>query len=221
MERVYGYKVTDQWAVRPWLGPALYRAAVRTLLSSVLVSRDESVLFHGDPHAGNLLATDGGRLAILDWSLAGQLTTDDRVQVSQVLVGGWLRDAARIARAIGNLARGADEDLIRRGVEAALAELPWYKPAGPLWALGLLDSLGRAGVRFPARLLLFRKAFLTLQGVLSDLCPLCSLETVLVADGFAQLAWEWPLRWWKALDDRDYATHLSTADLLRMALRTA
>jgi len=37
-------------------------------------SRDESVLFHGDPYAGNLMAALG-RVAILDWSLAGQLTT--------------------------------------------------------------------------------------------------------------------------------------------------
>jgi hypothetical protein len=33
-----------------------------------------------------------------------------------------------------------------------------------------------------------------------------------------QLAWEWPARWWRAPGDRDYATHLSSADLLRVAL---
>jgi len=31
-------------------------------------------------------------------------------------------------------------------------------------------------------------------------------------------AWEWPLRWWRPLDDHDYATHVSSADLLRMTL---
>lgn len=100
-----------------------------------------------------------------------------------------------------------------------MAELRWYQPPGPAWAVALLDALASAGVRFPPRLLLFRKAFLTLQGVLSDVCPACSLEATLVAEALVQLAWEWPVRWWKPLDDRDYATHVSTADLMHLALR--
>jgi ubiquinone biosynthesis protein len=220
MERVYGCKVTDPRAVPLWRRPALFRSAVRALLSGVLFSRDESVLFHGDPHAGNLTATPDGRLAVLDWSLAGQLTADDRVRVSQILVGGWALDPARVAGAVAGLARGgAGEDLIRRHVEAALAELRCYQPPGPAWAVGLLDALARAGVRFPPRLLLFRKAFLTLREVLADVCPACSLEAALMADALVELAWEWPLRWCKPLDDRDYATHVSSADLLYLALR--
>jgi hypothetical protein len=67
-------------------------------------------------------------------------------------------------------------------------------------------------------LLLFRKVFLTLQGVLSDICPLCSLEATLMAEAVMQLTWEWPMRWWKTLEDRDYATHLSSSDLAHLAL---
>jgi len=219
MQRVYGRKVTDPEAVVPWRRPALFRSMVRALLSSVLFSRDASVLFHGDCHAGNLLATRDGRLAILDWSLAGQLTSDDRMHVSQILVGGWARDAARVARAVAALAAdGTDEDLLRRYVDKALADPRWWRPPGPAWALGLLDGLVRAGVRFPRRWLLFRKAFLTLEGVLSDVCPAGSLETSLMAEAVVNFAWEWPLRWWRPLDDHDYATHVSSADLLRMTL---
>ena len=193
---------------------------MRALLSQVLFSRDESVLFHGDPHAGNLMATRDGRLAILDWSLTGELTADDRVQMSQILVGGLARDAARVSAAVAGLARdGADEGLIRRHVAAALAGVHWYQPPGPSWVIGLLDGLAQAGVRFPPRMLLFRKAFLTLQGVLSDVYPLGSLEAALTTEALAHLAWEWPVRWCKPLDDRDYATHVSSADLIHLALR--
>jgi ubiquinone biosynthesis protein len=219
MERLYGRKVTDPAAVSTFRRRALFGSTVRALLSGVLFSRDESVLFHGDPHAGNLMATRDGRLAILDWSLAGQLTTNDRVQLVQILLGGWTKDAGSTARAVAGLAQGGGvEDLIRGQVEAALAEVHWYRPPGPAWVVGLLDGLAGAGLRFPPRFLLFRKAFLTLQGVLADVCPDCSLERRLMADALVQLLWEWPLRWWKPLDDRGYATQVSSTDLVSTTL---
>jgi ubiquinone biosynthesis protein len=219
MERVDGRKITDPQAVQLWRRARFFRAVVRALLSQVLFSRDEGVLFHGDPHAGNLLATHEGRLAILDWSLAGQLTIDDRVQTSQLLVGAWALDGARVAAAVAALVgNGTDAGLIHRHVEAALAEVRWSRLPGPTWAMDLLGTLARAGVRFPPRLLLFRKALLTLQGVLADVYPGGSLEAALMAEGLAQFVWELPLRWWKPLEDRDYATHISSADLLHVAL---
>ena len=41
----------------------------------------------------------------------------------------------------------------------------------------------------------------------------------LAAEGLAHFVWEWPLRWCKPLEDRDYATHVSSADLMSVALR--
>jgi ubiquinone biosynthesis protein len=222
MERVDGCKITDPQAVSLLRRPSLFCSAVHALLSSVMFNRDESVLFHGDPHAGNLLATPEGRLAVLDWSLVGRLTANDRVHVAQILVGAWARDAARVAGAVAGLAHNsAAVDIIRGRVDAALAELPWYKLAGPAWAVGLLDAIVTAGVRFPARLLLFRKTFLTLQGVLADVWPAWTLETALMAEGLVQFVRDWPTRWWKPLDSRDYATRISSADLVHVAWRNA
>jgi ubiquinone biosynthesis protein len=220
MERVYGGKVTDLPARTAWRRPALFFSTVRSLLSDVLFSRDDSVLFHADPHAGNLMATRDGRVAILDWSLTGRLTTDDRVRMSQILVGGLGLDAEKVAAAVTALsAEGADEGLIRRRAGAAVAELRWKRLPGPAWVIGLLDALVGAGVRFPSRLLLFRKAFLTLQDVLADLWPAGLLDETLTAEALGRFVWEWPLRWWKPLHDRDYATHISSGDLWQLALR--
>ncbi len=218
MERVYGHKPTEPEALSAWRRPALFQRTVRALLSSIVFSREQTGLFHGDPHAGNLLVSPDGRLTILDWSLAGTLTSADRIQLAQMLVGGWTEDAGRILAAITALARaGTEEDLLHYHVKVALAE-QHGRPPSPLWSLSLLDSVARAGVRFPQRLLLFRKAFLTLEGVLADLCPECSLEMALIAEALKHLTWEWPLRLCKPLDDNDYPTHVSSADLVRMIL---
>ncbi len=222
MERVFGRKVTDLHGAGEWQRPALYHAAVRALLSDVLFCRDESVLFHGDPHAGNLVATRDGRLAILDWSLAGRLTKEDRVRMSQILVGALALDVAKVTAAVMGLSgEGANEERITRYIQEAVMGLRWRRPPGPRWAIDLLDNLTRAGVRFPPRLLLFRKAFLTLEGVLADVWPAGLLDETLTAEALMRFAWEWPLRWWKSLHDSDYATHISSADLLQLALRPA
>jgi ubiquinone biosynthesis protein len=221
MERVYGCKITDVTPPGSWQKPALFCSTIRALLSDVLFSRDETVLYHGDPHAGNLIATRCGRLAILDWSLAGHLTTHDRVQFARIIIGAWTMDGGKVATACANLAAGANADLIRRNVTATLAAIARQRPPGPIWAMNLLDELARAGVRFPARLLLFRKAFLTLQGVLSDVCPHGSLEATLVVKALVEFAWEWPLRWCKPLESRDWATHVSSVELLSLFCRAA
>jgi ubiquinone biosynthesis protein len=222
MERVHGRKVTDLRGVPTWRRPALFLTVARSLLAQVLFTRDESALFHGDPHAGNLMATRDGWLAILDWSLTGRLTTDDRVQMAQVLMGALALDAAKVAAAVLSLANeGADTALVRRHVTVAVAGLRCGRLPGPLWAVGLLDTLARAGVRFPPRLLLFRKALLTLQGVLADIWPAGMLEETLMAEALTHLAWEGPMRLLRPLQDHDYATHVSSADLLQLAWRPA
>ncbi|HZV07609.1 MAG TPA: AarF/UbiB family protein [Gemmataceae bacterium] len=222
MERVFGRKITDPHGLSEWQRPALYYAAVRSLVSDILFSRDESVLFHGDPHAGNLVATRDGRLALLDWSLTGRLTTEDRERMSQILVGALALDLDKVATGVVGLSNeAADEDLVARHVQKAVMGLRWRRPPGPRWVIDLLDNLTRAGVRFPPRLLLFRKAFLTIEGVLADVWPAGLLDETLMAEALVRFAWEWPLRWWKPLHDRDYATHVSSADLLQLMLRPA
>jgi ubiquinone biosynthesis protein len=222
MNRVSGRKITDPNGLGEWQRAALYHAAVRSLLSDILFCRDETVLFHGDPHAGNLVATRDGRLALLDWSLTGRLTTEDRIRISQLLMGALALDFAKVTAAVVGLSgEGADEDHIARHVREAVMGLRWRSPPGPRWGIDLLDNLTRAGVRFPPRLLLFRKAFLTVEGVLADVWPAGLLDETLMAEALTRFAWEWPLRWWKPLHDRDYATHVSSADLLELGLRPA
>ena len=53
--------------------------------------------FHGDPHPGNLLVLDDGRLAYLDFGLTGQLTVEMRDVVVALFVGLVMSDAETVA----------------------------------------------------------------------------------------------------------------------------
>ena len=80
MERLFGDKLTDAGGVPSRTADLL----IETLLAEPLWSGDADALFHGDPHAGNLIWTEEGRLGLLDWSLAGTLTKAERVGLTGV-----------------------------------------------------------------------------------------------------------------------------------------
>jgi ubiquinone biosynthesis protein len=74
MTYLEGPKITDaelDWADRRQCATRLFE----TLICKPLFSRSQATLFHGDPHAGNILAVgspDRLRIGLVDWSLPSQ-----------------------------------------------------------------------------------------------------------------------------------------------------
>ena len=58
--------------------------------------------------------------------------------------------------------------IIRERVTRLLDGLPLFRFPGPMDAMRVLDEIALNGIRFPAGLLMFRKAWFTLDGVLED-----------------------------------------------------
>ena len=103
MERVFGVKVTDHG-----LDCAVGKNRLADLVSRVLVarpvfSRQNRAMFHSDPHAGNLLYTRDGRLAILDWSLIGHLSESERIAMGQIILSAITLNASRIVAVLAEL----------------------------------------------------------------------------------------------------------------------
>ena len=210
-----GCKVTDVTNLDTPARSRLARAITDALIVAPMLSADRSAPFHADPHAGNLLATNDGRLGILDWSLVGHLKKSHREQMAQVFLGVVTRDAKRIARAIEALSlRPVGETSLRSIVDTALERLPWQQMPGLKWFLALLDAaVLRAQVRFDSDLILFRKTLLMLEGVLADVDPAFEVDNVIVSAVLRQLALEWPMRLLASPASRAFGTHLSNADL--------
>ena len=222
MQRLSGAKLAETTPSPRRSARAIARIAAEALVAAPLFSNRAAALFHADPHAGNLLLTPEGRVGILDWSLVGRLHKSERVAFVQLLLGGLEMNLARMAKAIQTLARkpaepAALQDILRE----SLRELRWGSAPGLAWLARLLDQLVlRAGLRLPGHLLLFRKALLTLEGVLAGFTRTdpqtawALLDQAVVGAFLQQCNREWPKRASAALDTRSFASNLSTADLL-------
>lgn len=218
MEYIAGAKVT-QVADRPAADRRrLARTIVDALIGDVVFCRDGETVFHADPHAGNLLSPDempAGSLAILDWSLTGRMAKRDHEAVARIFLAALLSDAASMASSIEQLSLSTPNEAgLRSSVEEALRGLRRGRLPGPAWLVELLDAAARCGARFSGSMLLFRKALLTVEGVVADVCEDTTLDALLVSKGLETLWSEWPRRVLSWPGSRDFATHVSNSELM-------
>ncbi|MBV6342558.1 MAG: AarF/UbiB family protein [Candidatus Magnetobacterium sp. LHC-1] len=225
MELIRGQKITDA----P-LSTSRRKQCARTLFVSMvcqpLFSGQQRSIFHGDPHAGNIYyCNHDGRIALLDWSLAGGLDKKQRADIMRLSLDIFTRNAeliynSTIALCEDGLSAGR---VIRDEIDRLVAE-----PSQGFieQSLTLLDRLAIKGVKFPSDLLLFRKAIFTLKGVLLELDPDFDMDRPLVEFINALLLCELPLRWFNlffplAEDALMYKSLLSNSDLIRVAMEFA
>ncbi len=196
----------------------LAQTIAEALLVTPIFNTRPSVLFHGDPHAGNLLVNDRGRLGLIDWGLAGHLSKAQREQVTQILVGCLTLDPHRICRSLDTLAaRVKDPGALRNCVDRALVKIARRPIGGMLCVMDLLDSVVMEGrAVFDDNLLLFRKLMHIVEGVISDLDPRYSLDQMLMQAGFQRYCTEAFFRLLAGPCSRAFGTHLSNLDLVEL-----
>jgi ubiquinone biosynthesis protein len=146
------------------------------LVAVPALTRDKDAIFHADPHAGNVLYDKRrGELVILDWALTEHLTRAQRKNVLMLVLMVILRDADGAFQAVERLRQRqtAEEEaqtrIVREHVNGFLDGLPLFRVPEAMDAMRLLDEIALEGVRFPAALLMYRKASFTLDGVLEDI----------------------------------------------------
>lgn len=154
----------------------------KALLCMPLFAKGDEALFHGDPHGGNILAVPAATggvpdIALLDWALSSYLGKVQRLQIMQLLLGVLKADSYGVSRAVSRLARDTRQDkpldtsYLQEQIEGLMAS-PDYLGSEPLKkAFWLLEQVTMLGVVFPSELILYRKAFFTLEGVLHDISP--------------------------------------------------
>ncbi len=222
MERVTGRKITEHGLVSAHARERLAAILATALLARPVLSTRDDALFHGDPHAGNLLLTREGRVAMLDWSLAGTLRHEEREAIVHLLLSAMMLDEQRVCESLATFdeRRKPGPGALANVVGRHLQRLRQGRLPSLDWFVSLMDdAVERAGMRARADLMLFRKSLHVLDGLMTELETVWRPTDRAIAFEFVrQLATEWPRRWLSAPDSRDFSSRLSNADLARLML---
>ncbi len=149
---------------------------IEALVAVPLLSAQENAIFHGDPHAGNLLyngRTD--ELTIIDWALRERLSHDQRRHLALLFLLVSLCDPVGAGREVSALSqspikpRSPRQRRIRATVTEFLDELPVKHLPSPVDAMQLLERIALQDVKFPGALIMLSKVLFTLDGILHDI----------------------------------------------------
>ncbi len=154
-------------------GDALAEQLFRAYLDQVLVHG----FFHADPHPGNVLLTDDGRLALVDVGMVATVSSsmqDGLVRLLLALSDGRADETADALSSLGEATPDFDMELFRSRI-VELVELNRAATVGDLSAGRLVGELmqisGECGLRPPAELTMLGKALLNLDEVARVLAP--------------------------------------------------
>jgi predicted unusual protein kinase regulating ubiquinone biosynthesis (AarF/ABC1/UbiB family) len=153
------------------------RTIAKDLLSAYLRQIAIDGIFHCDPHPGNIMLTDDGRLALMDFGMVGRLDAGQRDSMILLLLAFSERQGQRVADTYLDLLesqQGFDRHAFTQDISALVSR--YHDASGGRMALGtaLLDLTRIAQahhVPVPTALTLLGKTMLNLDGALRVLSP--------------------------------------------------
>jgi predicted unusual protein kinase regulating ubiquinone biosynthesis (AarF/ABC1/UbiB family) len=168
-------------------GPALARALFRAYLDQILVHG----FFHADPHPGNVLLTDDGRIGLIDLGMTARIAPEmqDHLVTLLLAIGDRRgRDAADVAIVIGRALDHFDADQFRQQAADLVGRATGQVgdlQVGRLVA-ELIQIAGASGLRLPSELTMLGKALLNLDEIVRRLDPTFSPDEA-IRDETAEL----------------------------------
>ena len=171
----------------------LARTFLRAMMKQLLIDG----FFHGDPHPGNLFVDPGdGRITFLDLGLVGELRTDQRLDLIDLILSMQQQDAYGLAQVIPRLCtqtRPLDELAFRAMVNRVLNQEWKYGVDRSFGALmdKLLAGLTLFGLRMDAELTLAVKSMAQTEEAALALAPGAPLLDIIADETKALLVEQW------------------------------
>jgi ubiquinone biosynthesis protein len=173
LERIAGQKATEARHVDAELAHELARQFFSAYVFQVVVEG----LYHADPHSGNVLLTEDGRLALLDFGLIGRLDEDTRRGLSLLLLAIAQNRADDVADLIVSLSLtrlDADQPRFAHEVRRKLPRLHWRPLSGIRAGQSLADLQRLAvsqGIALPTSFALVGKTLAQADAIARSLDP--------------------------------------------------
>jgi predicted unusual protein kinase regulating ubiquinone biosynthesis (AarF/ABC1/UbiB family) len=152
MERFFGHRVDDVERLRAANvdGEEKLLLGMRAWFQCMILHG----FFHGDVHAGNLMALADGRIGFLDFGIVGRFSRDRREQVTDYLLAFAAADFPRVAEvmvAMGSVDAKVDLDVLAKDLATAYGPLVASDGSGIKYA-DLIPLIVRTAVRHGMRL---------------------------------------------------------------------
>jgi predicted unusual protein kinase regulating ubiquinone biosynthesis (AarF/ABC1/UbiB family) len=175
MERFFGHRVDDVEKLRASNvdGEEKLLAGMRAWFQCMILHG----FFHGDVHAGNLMALADGRIGFLDFGIVGRFPRERREQVTDYLMAfasGDFRRLAEVMSAMGAVDRHVDLDALAKDLAAAYEPLLSSDLAAIKYAdliPAILRTSVRHGMRMPRDFVLVTKQMLYFDRYAKLLAP--------------------------------------------------
>jgi len=150
LEHIAGGKVTAEHGLTRERAAELAREFFRAYVFQVVVEG----VYHADPHHGNVLLTDDGRLALLDFGLLGRLDEATRANLALLLLAlaqNRADDVADLVIALSLTTPRSDQPGFVQDVRRTLPRFHW-RPLASIQAGHALAALQRAALDRDIRL---------------------------------------------------------------------
>jgi ubiquinone biosynthesis protein len=150
LELIPGRKVEVGHGIDPERAALLAREFFRAYVFQVVVEG----VYHADPHHGNVLLTEDGRLALLDFGLLGRLDEDTRAGLALLLLALAQNRADDVAELVMSLSLTSTRSDRAGFVQDVRRKVPRFhhRPLGSIEAGQALADLQRAAIRRDIRL---------------------------------------------------------------------
>jgi ubiquinone biosynthesis protein len=224
MEFLNAQKLTDSFVGDKASRHILAERLVTVMTFDALFSKQDTSIFHGDPHAGNIMRIkddpqDPYKLALLDWGLMGEFPRQQRMQMVQLNLAYGKKNKKRMVQNIGSLIQGGlpkDPQKMAK-IEEIVGQAMKIKGGSYEVYNALLGELFKAGYVLDTQFSLFIKSQVTIAGILRELDSTLNQDKLVKEKVRGLVMKEFPKRLvlLPAWNYRGYRSTLSNGDVFR------